>query len=54
MKWQELILKGREIREKEILDFNKDEIPDNSEVSKKRRKEVIKRIEKEHRRNHSF
>ena len=37
-----------------MLDYNINDIPDDIKANKKKRKEIIKRIEKEKRRNYSF
>ena len=47
VKWQELIEQGKKIREKEILNYHKNEIPNDTDDNKKKQKQIIKRIEKE-------
>ena len=53
-KWEELIEEGQKFQEKEILKFHKNNIPEDTDENKKKRKEIIKRILKARRRNYSF
>ena len=39
---------------KEILEYHKNEIPNNTEENKKKRREITNKILKARRRNHSF
>ena len=49
--FKELLLMGQIIKENEIINYNIANIPNISDLNKKKRKEVIKRILKEKRRN---
>ena len=53
-KWQELVVEGQKYREKEVLDYHKSKILDDTDANKKRRKEIIQKILKARWRNHSF
>ena len=52
--WNKVIQNGKEIREKEILDFHHSKIGNETEPEKKKRKEVIQQIIKAKKRNHQF
>ena len=53
-KWKELIEKGNEIREQELLDYYEVEIGNETIKEKVLQKKVIERVKKQKTRNHQF
>jgi len=52
--WEELILKGQEIREQELLDYHKVDIGNNTMKEKALQKRIIESIRKIQQRNYQF
>ena len=52
--FKQLLKKGKEIREKELLEYNTMDLPTETTEQQKYRLKVIKRIIKEKRRNQDF
>ena len=46
-KLKELVKKGQEIRDRELMEMNPNEINEDSEVNRKSRKEAMRKINKE-------
>ena len=53
-KFRELVEKSQEQREKELMEMNPNEIDDESAASRRKKKEVLRKIKKEQTRNHDF
>ena len=53
-KWEKLIQEGKIVREKEILEYYKNDIPDDTKENKQKRKDITKKILKARRKNYSF
>ena len=53
-KFRELVEKGQEQREKELMEMHPNEIDDESASSRRKKKEVLRKIKKEQTRNHDF
>ena len=53
-KFRELVEKGQEQREKELMEMHPNEIDEDSAANRRKKKEVLRKIKKEQTRNHEF
>ena len=53
-KFRELVKKGQEQREKELMEMHPNEIDEDSAANRRKKKEVLRKIKKEQTRNHEF
>ena len=53
-KFRELVEKGQEQRDKELMGMHPNEIDEDSAANRRRKKEVLRKIQKEQTRNHEF
>ena len=51
---KEILTKGQELWDKDIIDFYHSKLQNNTEAEKKRRKKIIQKIKCKKQRNHSF
>jgi len=54
VRFKELIKKGADIREKELLEYHNAELPNSIEKEKKIQKKLMDKIKKEKKRNYAF
>ena len=52
--WKEILTKGKDFREQDILDFHYSDINRSTMIEKKLKIQAIERIKQEKQRNHSF
>ena len=53
-KFRELVEKGQEQREKELMEMHPNEIDEDSAANRRKKKEVLRKIKREQTRNHEF